>query len=222
MLSKEQLHEQLMLQGTMNRVVNPDWINANYKWMRAVMVEGVEALDHLGWKWWKKPVPNMNQFHMELVDIWHFVLSQELVHAGGDPLEATMNIRAAWRHPRFEVELGGSPMRLDFMDAHDLLHVVIGCAAFGEFNHTAFHQLMLRTGYDWGDLHTTYVAKNVLNIFRQKHGYKDGTYIKDWGGREDNEVLTELVSLTGPGFTAQALTVALEAAYTKVKEGVLK
>jgi hypothetical protein len=36
------------------------------------------------------------------------------------------------------------------------------------------------------------VGKNVLNFFRQDHGYKEGTYIKVWGGREDNEHLVEI------------------------------
>jgi len=38
-----------------------------------------------------------------------------------------------------------------------------------------------------------YVAKNVLNKFRQDHGYKEGSYHKVWNGREDNEVLAEII-----------------------------
>lgn len=30
-------------------------------------------------------------------------------------------------------------------------------------------------------------------MFRQDHGYKEGTYIKIWHGKEDNEVLAETV-----------------------------
>ncbi len=47
-------------------------------------------------------------------------------------------------------------------------------------------------GFD--ELYRHYVGKNVLNFFRQDHGYKDGTYTKVWAGREDNEHLAELVS----------------------------
>ena len=42
------------------------------------------------------------------------------------------------------------------------------------------------------DLYTIYVPKNVLNVFRQENGYKEGTYRKSWAGREDNEHLAEL------------------------------
>ena len=31
----------------------------------------------------------------------------------------------------------------------------------------------------------------MLNFFRQDQGYKDGSYLKTWDGREDNEHLVE-------------------------------
>ena len=47
---------------------------------------------------------------------------------------------------------------------------------------------------DFEELHTRYVGKNVLNFFRQDHGYKEGSYIKVWHGKEDNEHLVEVVA----------------------------
>lgn len=43
------------------------------------------------------------------------------------------------------------------------------------------------------ELYRQYVGKNVLNFFRQDNGYKTGTYIKVWSGREDNEHLVEVM-----------------------------
>ena len=43
------------------------------------------------------------------------------------------------------------------------------------------------------ELYRQYVGKNVLNFFRQDNGYKEGTYIKVWEGREDNEHLVEVM-----------------------------
>jgi len=43
-------------------------------------------------------------------------------------------------------------------------------------------------------LYIAYIAKNVLNIFRQDHGYMDGTYIKMWNGEEDNVYLTNILN----------------------------
>jgi hypothetical protein len=53
---------------------------------------------------------------------------------------------------------------------------------------------MLASGLDFDALYTAYVGKNVLNFFRQDHGYKEGTYLKTWAGREDNEHLVELMA----------------------------
>jgi hypothetical protein len=47
---------------------------------------------------------------------------------------------------------------------------------------------------DFDQLYVGYVGKNVLNFFRQDHGYQDGTYHKQWGGKEDNEHLVEIVA----------------------------
>ena len=43
------------------------------------------------------------------------------------------------------------------------------------------------------ELFELYVGKNVLNDFRQDHGYKTGEYQKLWDGREDNEHLMEVL-----------------------------
>ncbi|VVM18067.1 Dimeric dUTPase (EC [uncultured Gammaproteobacteria bacterium] len=43
------------------------------------------------------------------------------------------------------------------------------------------------------ELYKRYLVKNQLNTFRQDHGYKDGTYIKLWGGVEDNVVAFKIM-----------------------------
>ena len=48
------------------------------------------------------------------------------------------------------------------------------------------------------ELFEKYIGKNVLNRFRQAHGYKVGHYQKVWQGREDNEHLSELVGELNP------------------------
>ena len=54
-----------------------------------------------------------------------------------------------------------------------------------------------------------------IEFFRQDHGYQDGTYIKEWQGREDNEHLSELLDTldaTAAGFP-EAVYDALSARY---------
>ena len=85
MLSKNQLADQLALQQTMNSTVNPEWLTANYAWHRAIMVEAVEALDHFGWKWWKKSEPDVAQVQISVPRLSHFTFSAE---------QLDLNIRA--------------------------------------------------------------------------------------------------------------------------------
>jgi hypothetical protein len=59
---------------------------------------------------------------------------------------------------------------------------------------TLFANLMFAVDMSFDELYRHYVGKNVLNFFRQDHGYKAGTYVKVWDGREDNEHLTEVLA----------------------------
>lgn len=34
----------------------------------------------------------------------------------------------------------------------------------------------------------------MLNKFRQDNGYQNGTYVKIWNGKEDNEVLSQILN----------------------------
>ena len=59
----------------------------------------------------------------------------------------------------------------------------------------------------------------MLNNFRQANGYKSGTYIKVWLGREDNEHLFELVGELddASGSFPDELYRALESRYAATK-----
>jgi hypothetical protein len=65
------------------------------------------------------------------------------------------------------------------------------------------------------------VGKNVLNIFRQDHGYKSGSYINIWNGREDNEHLIEVLEFIDPnsGNVRNALYQSLKTRYAEFLEG---
>lgn len=48
------------------------------------------------------------------------------------------------------------------------------------------------------------MSKNVLDFFRQDHGYKEGSYQKIWQVREDNEHLADILAsmdADNPGFS---------------------
>lgn len=188
-LTREQILDMTYMQNTLNSKIHPQWFAQNFDWFRAIMVESVEGLEHYGWKWWKATEPNLPQVQLELVDIWHFMLSQFLKDAGGSANDAASAImRSNWRSVLYEE----ADPRTNFE------RMVYGALTktFTTPMLSAFGALVTRSGLGWDGLHRQYIAKNVLNTFRQDHGYKTGGYIKDWGGQEDNEVLVEIMTAT--------------------------
>ena len=82
---------------------------------------------------------------------------------------------------------------------------------------TPAHQLIIRIvpNLKLPELYELYIGKNILNKFRQNHGYKEGSYIKEWNGKEDNVVMQEILA-SRSNITPQVLYLALEIAYPKV------
>ncbi|WP_346840194.1 dUTP diphosphatase [Microbulbifer sp. SAOS-129_SWC] len=177
---QQQLQTMLALQDEINTLVNDNWRGQNFPWYRAIWVESAELLDHFGWKWWKKQQPDMDQVKLELVDIWHFGLSLELQQ--GSPEEAAALMRA---------ELTGT-QRIPGDFRADLEQFTLNTLASKQFDLVGFAQLLADTGMTFDELYQRYVGKNVLNRFRQDNGYQDGSYVKIWQGREDNEHLAEI------------------------------
>lgn len=200
---KQKIITMLELQDAMNSRVNPTWRQANYAWYRAIWTECAEMLEHYGWKWWKHHKPDMQQVRLEVVDIWHFTLSAELMR--GLPVEqAATEIEQALRQPAKADSISEA--------IEELARTVI---ATKTADIRLFARLMQLCDMGFDGLYRTYVGKNVLNFFRQDHGYKDGTYQKIWAGREDNEHLAEIVATLdqeSPSFS-QDVYQALAAAY---------
>ncbi|MGE0485881.1 MAG: dUTP diphosphatase [Gammaproteobacteria bacterium] len=172
----------LDMQDEMNCHVDADWMSRGREWYRAIWIECAELMDHYGgWKWWKHAAPDLEQAMLELVDIWHFGLSLRLV-AGGTRRDIAAALVAEWNAPPatrgFLVEVESLAVA-----ALDGRRFAVGSVA----------NLVAACGRGFDDLHRTYVAKNVLNVFRQDHGYRSGSYVKTWDGREDNVVLAELL-----------------------------
>jgi hypothetical protein len=75
-----------------------------------------------------------------------------------------------------------------------------------------FFQALATMNMDVTELYKRYLIKNQLNTFRQDHGYKDGTYIKLWGGVEDNVVAFKLME-AHPNLSPKQFYKKLEEAY---------
>lgn len=181
----------LALQDAMNSKINPDWRQAGNEWYRAIWIECAEMLDHYGWKWWKHQQADMDQVILEIVDIWHFMLSDMLEKTSDqEKLAETLAEKFA-----DSAQADDIPLAIESLASKTLLSKSAEVPAF--------KQLMSAVSLSVDDLYRGYIGKNVLNFFRQDHGYKDGTYQKVWGGREDNEFLVESAAsldLDSPSF----------------------
>ncbi len=207
MITREKLLAMLKLQGEMNVKVNEKWISARYPWLRAVVVEGTEALEHLGWKWWKKQEPDVAQFRIELVDIWHFAMSDAIMLTNGNDELTADSILGALnsKYQNNGIMFDGVEHLYSKMSQLQMIELMIGLATQRRFSFPLFEAILRGASMSWDDLYAGYIAKNVLNFFRQDHGYKAGTYIKSWNLREDNEVMTELIGeldQNAPNFAA--------------------
>jgi dimeric dUTPase (all-alpha-NTP-PPase superfamily) len=179
----QQLTTMAELQDALNVNVHPQWRAQGHAYYRAIWVECAELLDHFGWKWWKHQRSDLDQVKLEVVDIWHFGLSNLIRDGRIDATRIDADVLAAFVSPR---SFGG-----DFRAAVEAL--AERTLATRAFPIDEFRAVMAALPIDLDELFRIYVGKNVLNNFRQANGYKSGDYVKVWQGREDNEHLFELV-----------------------------
>ncbi|WNO10937.1 dUTP diphosphatase [Teredinibacter sp. KSP-S5-2] len=200
---QNQIITMLKLQDSMNTKVHADWREQNFEWYRAIWIESAELLDHYGWKWWKKQIPDTEQVILELIDIWHFGLSA-LIMEGADH-----NTIASEIELKLKTAEKGSDFRADLED------FTLSTLSSKSFHVDKFAKLMADMDLSFEQLFKSYVGKNVLNFFRQDHGYQDGSYLKQWSGREDNEHLVDILSQLDSSADdfQQQLYSALEARY---------
>ena len=182
---REKIKEMLDLQNKINEKVHPHWREQNFEWYRAIWVECAELLDHYGWKWWKKQSPKQAQIELELVDIWHFGLS---ILLSNYDIEKSISLISEGM-----IDQRGSGKFRENLE--DFKSTTLQTRSF---DLKRFNQVMNDVGLTFEKLYVGYISKNVLNSFRQDKGYQAGTYIKDWGGIEDNEYLIRLASKMDP------------------------
>lgn len=210
-MNLDAISNMLEMQHRMNTRVHEQWIDQGFEWYRAVWIECGELMDHVGYKWWKKQVPDMEQVRLEVVDIWHFGMSALFKPAS--TVEAlAQEIASAW----VEQEAQDNDAEMDVGRVHAATELLAQDAlASKSFSVPLFAELMRACSLTPEQLYRHYVGKNVLNFFRQDHGYQEGTYVKLWQGREDNEHLSELLESlddTDPEFP-DAVYQALSARY---------
>ncbi len=185
----DKIESMLSMQDELNKAVNPKWIEVDDRWSRAIWTECAELLNELNWKWWKHEVIDFKKIHLEVVDIWHFVISDLLHFLVGDKVRACSYIASAAvategaSHPGINkieqlIELTESIAR-ETLNNRVILSEVL--------------TLIYSSGLSLEQLYRLYIGKNILNVFRQDNGYKTGGYKRKWpDGRDDNDHIYDI------------------------------
>lgn len=196
----------LALQQRLNDETNgKDWKEGYTKegklisWRRCIYMECAELIDSFAWKHWKniKTPTNWDNVRIEIVDIWHFILSMLLEEFKDADLAKISQELCSVSHFEEFCKEKGRPNEADIYGVlNDIELIIHKCSGFGlDLGEllSAYFVLAMKCGLNLDALYAIYVGKNVLNIFRQNNGYKEGNYKKTWDGVEDNEILNEIL-----------------------------
>ncbi|MFA7127591.1 MAG: dUTP diphosphatase [Sphaerochaeta sp.] len=183
----DQLNELIDLQKQFNsEVVGNDWQNKDLNFSLAILIEAVELVDSTDWKWWKKGEVDWNNILTELVDIFHFLISKLIITKSDQMLI-----------PLFIGFENANHKKVTSSDIIELINTefIINYATqnfIGVF--IVWSKIWYGMELNFIDLYKQYKIKFILNQFRQKNGYKEGTYKKLWNGKEDNIICKQLAN----------------------------
>ena len=205
-INNQQLIEMFKLQDDLNKKINENWkkIRRKEDFIRAIWIECAELVDSLPWKWWKKQEIDLNNVKIELVDIWHFILSFILIdHPNYKDAVNSEYIEYIKKGLNEDFEhLKINPVYIHYYlgetnSIEKLIYgverVVEGFLSDNPNQGMFFYGLIVSQIMSFDELYLLYVGKNILNHIRQEYGYKDGKYTKNIKGIEDNKYMFEIV-----------------------------
>jgi len=176
---KDLLYQMYDAQCKVNDEIFPGWLDKldMENWEEAILVETAEALESAGYKWWKKQDIDEDNIKVELIDILHFKLSWLAYQT-----KYIFNQEISGFISGFGKQIKDTERKTKLLKDVGKIQSMFSLA-----------KAMKAYGLDnIEDVFKTYMTKNVLNLFRTKNGYKEGTYIKNWNGVEDNVRAFEL------------------------------
>lgn len=227
----EKVLEMLLLQQELNDATNGEgWEAGKTKngktinWKRCIYMECAEMIDSFAWKHWKAidADPDWANLQIEVIDVWHFIMSLGLEDYSqnfrGSIEDLAMSISQEPGYIKLQTTEALEYAREDeiMSKVEDLIANAVNRENFdSEKLFEDFFELTYMSGLNLDDLYRLYVGKNILNQFRQDHGYKEGTYIKVWNGEEDNVVMQRLWEENG-SMTPKTLYGGLQKAYASI------
>ena len=182
--------------------------NKKIDWDICIIAETVELLNSIPWKHWAdiNAKPDYANIKVEVVDILHFVISKILANDDGkkilDKLTGLTSLCG--------IEHGDKPNNRDFALAEDrciediqnhCLTIIKQISNKNPIVDTFRRLFQIVEAIDYNiedytliDVYKLFLGKTMLNRFRTKNGYKEGTYTKIWDGVEDNVCLQEIIN----------------------------
>ncbi len=179
------------LQHKFNQQTIENYLEKDLNWNSAIIAESGELLDSLGYKWWKKQVPDMDNVKVEAIDLLHFVISDTLqmnydIRNFNDILNSTIkDFEVGFKEISINLKNSNLFKLIDLLNTDRLSRFLVLKAIFEKLEMSN------------EDVYIAYIVKNCLNKFRQHNGYKDGSYIKYWNGKEDNVIAYEIANEWG-------------------------
>jgi len=197
------LEEMFLLQKELNDSTNgKNWelgqnkFGKDINWLRCIHMEVAELIESTPWKHWKNinAEPDMNNIHVELVDIWHFLMSYILQETNVPRAVSLVNTHCIYE----AVEDIDVKLMVTESEKLSYISLAIETGNMPSFSGIErfidqFFRCCKISGLSFTWLQKLYIGKNCLNKFRQDHGYKEGTYVKVWNGDEDNVVMISIL-----------------------------
>ncbi|WP_419769847.1 MAG: dUTP diphosphatase [Candidatus Marinarcus sp.] len=218
------LEEMFLLQKELNDSTNgKNWelgvnkFSKEINWLRCIHMEVAELIESTPWKHWKNinADPDMDNIHVELVDIWHFLMSYILQETNVPRAVSLVNTHCIYEAVS-EVDV-----KLMVTEAEKLSYISLAIATGNMPSFSGIERFIDQffrcckiSGLSFNWLQKLYIGKNCLNKFRQDNGYKEGTYIKEWKGKEDNVVMISILDKVD--------NISFEELYKKLQENYKK
>ena len=197
----------LQLQAQLNDATNgEDWTKGMTKngktinWQRCIYMECAEMVDSFSWKHWKSinKEPDWDNLQIEVVDVWHFIISLAIENYSRTMRGGIEDLAINISNLESFSEIENCKINFESQDnviarVESIIRLVLDEDELKlEQLIEEFFDLVMMSGLNLETLYRLYVGKNILNQFRQDNGYKDGSYIKVWDGKEDNVIMKKI------------------------------
>lgn len=164
MTTKQQLKVMFTLQKALNENILKEFgeDSMTEEKLELAIIDELGELTHElkgNWCWWKKTQPPVNRQRVleELVDVYHFVMTWEL-------MRSPCGVRSILSSCNFHIEMFGRGVSGRLSD-------FIGDITFYTIKLVPLLELTEKLGFSFDEVYQEYLNKNKINYERLKNGY---------------------------------------------------